>query len=158
VVITRSSGVAIHGFVIGGGYNGCTNELDDLVMDAAQKIEEFTKRDIEIRFNSDRRSGGAWVVDSLPGFQGNCHLGIAAGLYPSLKTVDNSPSIIRLHIYVNTTVLRGGLQATRFYRRTVKEGPGDDNEHLWLEIDGSNRVEKAVDWIKRWVKISKIPK
>jgi len=156
VVITRSNGIAIQNFVVGGGYNGCTNELDNIVMDAAQKLEEFTKRDIEIRFNSDRRSGGAWVVDSLPGFQGNCHLGISAGLYPVNSS--SLPSRIRLHIYVDTTVLRSGVQATRFYRRTVMPGPGDDNEHLWLEIDGSNRVGKAVEWIKRWVKISKIPK
>lgn len=52
-------GVAVG--VAGGGYQGCTAELDAVVMQAAAALAEAYGADIEIRFNSDRESGGAWL-------------------------------------------------------------------------------------------------
>ncbi len=47
--------------VAGGGYQGITRELDETVAEAAALLEQAYGRDVEIRFNSDRESGGAWL-------------------------------------------------------------------------------------------------
>ena len=78
--ITRSSGLStgFSGFIAGGGYSGMTKELDDTVAKQATMLAEAFGRDVEIRFNSDRRSGGAWLKDDLPGFAGNAQAGFTA--------------------------------------------------------------------------------
>lgn len=81
--ITRSAGlVAIEGqpWIVGGGYSGSTKELDDTVQKAARLLSKGFGRDVEIRFNSDRLSGGAWLKDDLPGFAGNTQVGLTAGI------------------------------------------------------------------------------
>lgn len=60
MTITRSTGMQVGMWSPGGGYSGCTNKLDDYVATAAQLLEQHFQRDIEIRFNSDRKSGGAF--------------------------------------------------------------------------------------------------
>lgn len=45
----------------GGGWSGVTAELDDVVLQAAEALAAAYGRDIEIRFNSDRHSGGAFL-------------------------------------------------------------------------------------------------
>jgi len=80
--ITRSSGLptGYPGFIAGGGYSGSTKELDDTVQKAAHLLTEEFGRDVEIRFNSHRESGGAWLKDDLLGFRGNCQVGLGAAL------------------------------------------------------------------------------
>ena len=77
--ITRSTGieVAFWGPRPGGGYSGITPELDAEVVKAATLLHERAGKDIEIRFNSDRMSGGAY----LQGAEGVNSLGVSAGLY-----------------------------------------------------------------------------
>jgi hypothetical protein len=48
----------------GGGYRGVTAELDQVVTSAASALADWYGSDIEIRFNSDRESGGAWLVSA----------------------------------------------------------------------------------------------
>ena len=62
--IERSRGIFIGsmGLRAGGGYSGATSELDAAVQQAAEMLAvAYPGFDIEIRFNSDRRSGGAWL-------------------------------------------------------------------------------------------------
>lgn len=64
--ITRSEGYkltvgAAPVAVAGGGYSGCTAELDAVVAEAARVLAAAYGQDVEIRFNSDRESGGAWL-------------------------------------------------------------------------------------------------
>jgi hypothetical protein len=59
--ITRSAGIAVGGYNPGGGRAGITVELDDVVAEAAERLRDRYGRDVEIRFNSDRQSGGAFV-------------------------------------------------------------------------------------------------
>jgi hypothetical protein len=47
--------------VAGGGYNGCAAELDAVVAEAARALAAASGQDVEIRFNSDRESGGAFL-------------------------------------------------------------------------------------------------
>ena len=81
---TRSGGTqAVKGlpYIVGGGYKGATEELDATVVRAAQMLEEAFGRDVQIRFNSNRLSGGAWIKDSLPAFSGSCAVGLCAGFH-----------------------------------------------------------------------------
>jgi hypothetical protein len=60
----------------GGGYRGLTEELDALVAQAAEMLVAEYGCDIQIRFNSDRRSGGAFLMpESTYGV-----FGVGAGL------------------------------------------------------------------------------
>jgi hypothetical protein len=75
--ITRSTGTPIagSGLVAGGGYQGITRDLDLVVSFAAAALAEDYGQDVVIRFNSDRASGGAWLV--TPDGR-NAHVGICA--------------------------------------------------------------------------------
>ena len=64
--IERSAGFPLGGGAVtygiaGGGWSGVTVELDDVVLQAAGALAAAYGKDIEIRFNSDRHSGGAWL-------------------------------------------------------------------------------------------------
>ncbi len=50
-----------YGYIVGGGYSGYTDELDKEVMKAARFLERKFKHPVIIRFNSDRKSGGAFL-------------------------------------------------------------------------------------------------
>jgi len=82
MTITRSTGLytGYGAYFCGNGYEGTTKELDDTVKREAELLTTTFKRDIEIRFNSDRESGGAWLKNSLEGFAGNCQVGLGAGI------------------------------------------------------------------------------
>lgn len=57
--IVTAAGIA---YLAGSGYHGATDELDCFVDAAAERVSAiFGGADVEIRFNSDRRSGGAWL-------------------------------------------------------------------------------------------------
>lgn len=58
--IPLKSGGAIYGMA-GGGWSGVTAELDEVVLQAAEALAGAYGRDIEVRFNSDRHSGGAFL-------------------------------------------------------------------------------------------------
>ena len=83
--ITRSAGIAVPGtgFVAGGGMTGATQELDAAIQAAAEALRRQYPRDVSIRFNSDRKSGGAWLVTHpVDTFGTNTEIGICAGYYP----------------------------------------------------------------------------
>lgn len=77
--IERSAGTPIgaSGLMAGGGYRGYSAELDALVCEAASALAEAYGADVEIRFNSDRESGGAWIK-TPDGY--SAHVGIWAQL------------------------------------------------------------------------------
>ena len=78
--IRRHAGTPIKGtpYAYGAGYRGLTSELDKTVERAAQLLAGAFRRDIEIRFNTDRHSGGAWLIDN----KNNASVGLTAGLQP----------------------------------------------------------------------------
>jgi hypothetical protein len=79
VTITRSKGdpIGTTGLRAGGGYQGLTDELDAVVREAARELARAYGSDISIRYNTDRESGGAWLV-TPDGW--NAHVGICASL------------------------------------------------------------------------------
>ena len=75
--VTRSTGTHVagwHGPRPGGGITGITQELDKGVELAADLLRNQFKCDVEIRFNSHRESGGAWINDGGE----KCTVGIRA--------------------------------------------------------------------------------
>jgi hypothetical protein len=84
--ITRSTGIPIGNGAVcygmaGGGYAGITRELDDVVKEAARALAGAYRMDITIRFNSDRASGGAWLVThERDDIGSNAEIGIGGGV------------------------------------------------------------------------------
>lgn len=100
--ITRSNGIPIHasGLRAGGGVRGLTAELDNAVSQAAEALASLYRHDVTVRFNSDRRSGGAWVLTNPEdGVWRNAEVGITAHLRDEKVT---------LHAYVKRIALAEG--------------------------------------------------
>ncbi|MEM3858869.1 MAG: hypothetical protein QW478_05630 [Candidatus Micrarchaeaceae archaeon] len=78
MTITRSKGydTGYFGLRAGAGYEGKTKELDDVVMEEAKFLQKQFNKDIEIRFNTDQESGGAFLKDG----ESNQSLGLGAKL------------------------------------------------------------------------------
>lgn len=83
MTIERSAGIPIAGthYIAGGGYRGLTDELDTIVAEAAVRLEAWSGMDVTIRFNSDRKSGSAWLLtDPVDGVWKNAELGVGGGV------------------------------------------------------------------------------
>jgi len=91
-MITRSIGTCVHGYIVGGGYEGQTKELDNIVKNEAELLQQYFNKDVEIRFNSNRQSGGAWIKDGNK----NCSIGLSARLTNSELFNMNSESKCKL--------------------------------------------------------------
>ena len=61
-MINREVGRVVGGQIIGGGYKGETAALDQEVRRAAELMQAQFGRSVSMRFNSNRRSGGAWII------------------------------------------------------------------------------------------------
>lgn len=67
------------GYLVGSGGQGLTEELDQTVEEAARHLSELFGVDITIRFNTNRKSGGAFVRDE----ELSDKIGITAALHNS---------------------------------------------------------------------------
>src|SRR5439155_864627 len=80
--IRRSTGIDLYPGYLGprpgGGYSGATQPLDDAVAGNAEALAREYGRDVQIRFNSDRESGGAFII--LP--ESDLELGLTSQLRP----------------------------------------------------------------------------
>lgn len=66
-------------FIVGGGWEGATLTLDNVVTYAADLLARAYGQDVTIRFNSDRRSGKAWLnLDRVDSIGANAHIGVGA--------------------------------------------------------------------------------
>lgn len=148
--VTRSPGLGVNvggvHYIVGGGYQGKTPELDELVKQEAELLGELFDRAVEIRFNSDRESGGVWLTNSLPGFNGNCQVGLCAGLRAKRPDGMSDDDYFRLwrtlptEIEINTNVKPSALIDPNL----VNEGnPGE--RYCWLTHD---TLAQALDWLK----------
>jgi len=144
-MITRSPGTAVYGYIVGGGYDGATKELDDIVAKEAELLGKTFNRDITIRFNSNRLSGGAWLVNSLEGFAGNCQVGFNAGLRPVrppdmdqdeyFKKWDTLPKTL----YIDTYVAKSALKD-----KSLCNGGTDNDPRCYIE---HATVEDGIKWL-----------
>lgn len=60
----------------GGGYSGFTEDLDEQVKKAALALQTAFRDDVEIRFNSGRRSGGAFINAEVEGVYKTVGIGV----------------------------------------------------------------------------------
>lgn len=65
-----------YGYLAGAGEYGKTQELDDIVVMVARLLKKHFDTNIQIRFNSDQKSGGAFIADHGQ----SSSIGITAGL------------------------------------------------------------------------------
>ncbi len=162
-MITRSAGlpvtVASIPFLVGSGYEGLTKELDDTVKREAELLTTTFNRDVEIRFNSDRESGGAWLKNSLKGFAGNCQVGLGAGIR-AIKPegmsredwVHNATREFRKsqpkELYIDTYVSASGLKDPSLAKDRL-----DDSHYCFLH---HKTVDEALAWLIENVDTNKI--
>jgi hypothetical protein len=112
--ITRSGGypVIINGMVAGlagSGYRGCTAELDAVVAQAAELLAAEYHQSVEIRFNSDRERGGAWLV--TPDGR-NDQVGINAGVVTARHRAQTERHATRAETMARTGICTWGGEAT----------------------------------------------
>jgi hypothetical protein len=162
-MIKRSAGilvvVASIPYIVGGGYEGKTKELDDTVKQEAELLSKTFNRDIEIRFNSDRESGGAGLTNSLEGFNGNCQVGLNAGLYAKTpegmtrheflmnstrQFINNRPKELYIETYVSASCLKNP--------KLAKDGTNKDPKCAVYH----KTVEDAILWLATNVDKDKI--
>ena len=153
-MIKRSAGipvvVASIPYIVGGGYEGKTKELDDAVQLEADLLTKAFNRDVEIRFNSDRESGGAWLVNSEKGFRGNCQVGINAGLYAKTpegmsqddflikstrQFIKSQPKELYIETYISASCLKNP--------KLAKDGTTDDPKCAIYH----KSVNDAIEWL-----------
>jgi len=76
--ISRNPGTAVRGFRVGGGYRGKRDDQDEAVKHFAVLLAEEFPHNIDIRYNTNRLSGGAWLIDG----KRNAQVGLRAKLLP----------------------------------------------------------------------------
>ena len=149
--ITRFSGVVVpgwHGPRPGGGVSGVTEDLDRVVLEAAEALRAWFGADVEVRFNSDHHSGGAFVVDK----ETQDEVGITAGLYPTelwsegvtaadwRRKYDALPRVLGMGVFVGVDHLLDESLATQ------------GTFGASYALVAVNSVEAAVAWFEAHVK------
>lgn len=117
--ITRSTGLPIAGtgLMAGGGYRGLTDELDAVVREAAGALARAYGGDIEIRYNSDRESGGAWLV--TPDGRNN-GVGICASLITARARATAEASALSAETMARTGICSWGGKARPNQRKGAR--------------------------------------
>lgn len=114
---------------------GITKDLDDLVEEAARELAALACQDVEIRFNADRKTGGAWLL----GQEGRRALGIRAGYY---EAEGGAAPQLAVSIYAGMDRLRNPNSAEPYY-------PGGPYALVWFDS-----VDQAACWIQDHAKLS----
>ena len=158
-MIERCYGISTGlGYLVGAGGSGFTEELDQIVEEAAHKLYEMYGVKITIRFNTDRKSGGASVLDGKL----TDNVGITAALHNSKLLKMSNEEKMRLTddkweayrrdldtIVISTCLSADFLKAPSPYVCLNKEFRDVDNleEAIhWLR-EGTN--EKLRDYIEK---------
>lgn len=171
--IDRSTGISVPGWYgpsPGGGYSGKTKDLDATVQKEAEILGPMFDRDIQIRFNSDRESGGAWLKDRSGS---NDQVGLNAALrtkwpngmraYDYLKSkgldiINDRREIEQLEeqfgkkVVVETFTDKSVLNPGVAKKYTDDWNPADRD---YLSLDHKS-VSDAVSWLKKNVDPHKI--
>lgn len=145
--ITRSTGIDVPfpGPRPGGGMTGATPTLDAMVASAAEALRELFGRDVEIRFNSDRMSGGAFLKDEEDARK----FGVCVRLEPKeerpdemdfqewKRVYDAAPKFPQVYINVGTARLVDKALATQ----------GSTLRHPYAYLPQES-VEAALSWVR----------
>ena len=143
--ITRSTGTPIPGtgLVAGGGYRGLTAELDAVVREAASALVRAYGGDVEIRYNSDRESGGAWLV--TPDGR-NDRVGICASLVTARMRAVTEASACAAETMARTGICTWGGKARASQRQGARECAEYDRAWLADNPEGQLTVLAHIDY------------
>lgn len=131
--ITRSVGVyAGAGCIAGGGYQGATTELDAAVALAAEALAKRYAQPVEIRFNSHRLSGGAFMA-----FDDRGDVGVSA-------RAPDTKQPIGFRVYIGAGSLRDPATANSFLSDAARS-------YYWAEAAS---LDDALDQISRLARIT----
>ena len=150
MTVTRSPGLptGYMGLVAGGGVTGATWELDSTVRAAAEALGmAYPGRDVTIRFNSNRLSGGAWIVTHpVDGYGRNAEVGVCAELRPDRAEVEAiwdetnlDPAAIRRRVAALPRSVRINAHVGTTSRRDKIAEPA------WPDMDS---IEAAIAWLQ----------
>mgnify|MGYP001564135132 CR=1 FL=1 len=154
-MISRSKGIVPPGPWMGplpgGGYSGATEVLDRIVAEAAKRLAAWSGEDVEIRFNSDRMSGGAYVGTPKNGFSSVDEVGVGAGYVADIDrsafengTMEDHNRIFRAAPKVlEITVLAG---VNRLENETLATLGCFGGEYAMRACGGTD-VDSAIAWI-----------
>ncbi len=162
MTITRSTGIpAGYGLFAGGGYSGASESLDQTVQYAAEAMQQAFGRDVEIRFNSDRCSGGAWMRHPGEGVLGaNVKVGVRAVLITqeaneravkhllALASMQRKPGLYVSARFAHD-VARGGLKLDKPSGIDTSGQPYTSAEH--------ESVDAAIAWLTERIDVAKLP-
>lgn len=150
MTIERSTGIVVPGWFgprPGGGYRGATDELDALVVREAEALRAEYGRDIVIRYNSDRRSGGAWLKDEATR---DTLIGLCAGLRyvrPPGMTDDDTANYGRVDhpevIVIDTVIHPPAVVAT---------GWNQHGFHDYSLVEHES-IDAAITWLRENVRL-----
>ena len=150
--MTISRSIGLHtgymGVMCGNGYEGLTDELDNTVKQEAELLGQAFNRDVEIRFNSDRESGGAWLVNSLKGFGSNCQVGLNAGIALEGHYCHKKLDLAIDSVYIETYISASCLKDPSLAKDGTDNDPKCDIYH--------KTVEDALAWLVANVDTNKI--
>jgi hypothetical protein len=143
--ITRSTGTPIagSGLVAGGGYRGITDELDAVVREAAGALAQAYGRDIEIRFNSDRESGGAWLV--TPDGRNAC-VGICASLVTARARAVWERHAVQDETMARTGICTWGGPARPSQRKGARQSAAEWRDTLARNPEGQLTILAHIDY------------
>ncbi len=159
--ITRSNGYVVNGgHIVGGGHSGLTQQLDEIVKRQAEWLrEQFPDYAVQIRFNSDRKSGGAFIESSHT-LDGVVYIKLGASLRCSKSKEDVSKfnrgelsldeylkrfeHRMREYDYISYDV---GINAVCTINTCGEDA--DSFDMIWKDF---NTYEEAIEYIKEHVK------
>jgi len=154
MAIIRSAGIPViinnvcHGFA-GGGYEGKTDKLDKQVQLAAKLLIEAFGGDVQIRFNSHRLSGGAWLVDGPQNdYNNNNNVGICVTIVHS----DEHTYFTKLNYKVGSLVYHAKISCAALIFPCLAQDDWGLTEPKYGAYIRANSCDMALKYIRKLAK------
>lgn len=138
------------GYLVGDGYCGKTKELDNIIIKEAEILEQLYGSEVQIRFNHNQESGGAWVKDG----KNDCSIGLSASLRNSKLYHMSEKEMLALSLGKLELLLLKGSKDTVVYetyvdfyntKNTLKESDIFHDGAICKDFDS---LTEAVEYLK----------
>lgn len=149
--IIRSSGMSSgDGRMVGSGYIGLTQELDQMACQAAELLRNLFDTEVTIRFNVNRMSGGAYLVDGRKGMDRDCSIGINV----TLCDAEPAETLLRKQGVFDSkerTELKEGHESIQISTCLRSDFLKEESPYILGDTEFRNvsSLEAAVQWIQK---------